>query len=43
MQENATPYQAPVCRVPQALHKLFKSELDELVDQGVLCKLRPDK
>ena len=41
--ENATPYQAPVHRVTQALHKPLKSELDKLVDQGVLKKLIPDE
>ena len=43
IKENATPYQAPVCKVSQALHKPLKSELDKLVDKGVLHKLRPDK
>ena len=28
LKENAAPYQTPVCRVPQALHKPFKSELE---------------
>ena len=40
---RATPYQASVCRVPQALHKPLKTELDKPVDQGVLHKLRPDE
>ena len=43
LRKKATPYQAPVQRVRQALHKLHKSELDKLVDQGVLHKLRPDE
>ena len=41
LKENGTFYQAPVCRVPQALHKPLKGELDKLVDQGVQYKLRP--
>ena len=36
LKENATPYQAPVHRIPQALHKPLKSELDKPVDQVVL-------
>ena len=39
----ATPYQAPVHRVPQALCKPLKSVLAKHVDQGGLYKLRPDK
>ena len=43
LKENAAPYPAPVCRVPQALHMPLKSELDKLVDQSVLCKLGQDE
>ena len=43
LKKNAFTYQAPVCRVPQALHKPLKSKLDKHVDQGVLCKLRSDE
>ena len=43
LKENATPHQAPVHKVPQALHKPLKTELDNLVDQGALHKLRPDE
>ena len=32
LKENATPYQASVHRVPKALHKPLKSELDKTVD-----------
>ena len=35
LKENVTPYQAPVCRVPQALHMHLKSQLDIFLDQGV--------
>ena len=43
LKENATPYKAPVHKLPQALHKPLKSELENPVDHGVLCKLRPDE
>ena len=36
LKEDATPYQAPVCRVPQAVYKPLKSEIDKPVDQSVL-------
>ena len=43
LMENATPNEVPVYRVPQALYKSLKSELDKPVYQGVLCKLKPDE
>ena len=42
LKENATPYQTLVCRVTQALHKPLRSVLHKVVDQSLLCKLRPD-
>ena len=43
LKENATPYQSPLHRIPQALYKPLKSKMDKHVDQGLLCKLRPDE
>ena len=43
LKENAIHFEAPVHKVPQALHELLQSELDKFVHQDVLHKLRSDK
>ena len=40
LKEGAIPYVAPICSVAHALQEPLRLELEKLVDEGILCKLK---
>ena len=42
MQEGSIPVQKPARKVPLALHKKFKQEIDSMVKVGILMKVTPE-
>ena len=40
LKEGAVPYVAPIKRVAHALQKTLRFQLEKLVDEGILHKLR---
>ena len=43
LKDNAMPYVAPIRRVAHALQEPLHLELEKLVDEGILCKLKIDE
>ena len=43
LKEGAIPYVAPIHRVAHALQEPLRLELEKLVDEGILCKLKIDE
>ena len=43
LKEDAVPYVAPIRRVVHALQEPLRLELETLVDEGILCKLKIDE
>ena len=43
LKDNAIPYVAPIRRVSHALQEPLKLELEKLVDEGMLHKLKIDE
>ena len=43
LKECAIPYAAPIRRVAHALQEPLRLELEKLVDEGILCKLKIDE
>ena len=43
LKDNAIPYVAPIRRVAHALQEPLRMELEKLVDQGILRKLKIDE
>ena len=43
LKEGAVPYVAPIRRVAHALQEPLRLELEKLVDEGTLCKLKIDE
>ena len=43
LKDNAVPYVAPIRRVAHALQEPLQLELEKLVDEGILRKLKIDK
>ena len=43
LKEGAIPYVAPICHVAHALQEPLRLELEKLVDEGILCKLKIDE
>ena len=42
MQEGSTPIRKPAIKVPLALHKEFKQEIDSLVKTGIITEVTPE-
>ena len=42
MQEGSTPVRKPARKVPLALHKKFKQEIDSMVKAGILTEVTPE-
>ena len=42
MQEGSTPIRKPARKVPLALHKKFKQEIDSMVKAGILMEVTPE-
>ena len=42
MQEGSTPVRKPARKVPLALHKKFKQEIDSMVKAGTLTEVTPE-
>ena len=42
MQEGSTPVRKPARKVPLALCKKFKQEIDSMVKAGILTKVTPE-
>ena len=42
MQEGSTPIRKPARKVPLALHKKFKQEIDSMVKAGILTEVTPE-
>ena len=43
LKDNAIPYVAPIRRVAHALQEPLRLELEKMVDEGILQKLKIDK
>ena len=43
LRDDAIPYVAPIRRVAHALQEPLRLELEKLVDEGILCKLKIDE
>ena len=43
LKEGAILYDAPICYVAHALQEPLRLELEKLVDEGILCKLKIDE
>ena len=43
LKEDAIPYVAPICHVAHALQEPLRLELEKLVEEGILCKLKIDE
>ena len=42
MREGSTPIRKPARKVPLALHKKFKQEIDSMVKAGILMEVTPE-